>query len=84
MIHDSQPPTPTALPRDGDSLRHKLSRTMLGTVTERRLIEQGDRILVAISGGKDSYTMLDLLWAARGKAPYFSLVLVHRRGEAWR
>jgi tRNA 2-thiocytidine biosynthesis protein TtcA len=51
---------------------------MLGTVTERGLIEQGDRILVAISGGKDSYTMLDLLWGARRKAPIdFELFAYH-------
>jgi tRNA 2-thiocytidine biosynthesis protein TtcA len=78
MNRDTQPPTPTDPPGDGDSLRHKLARTMLGTVTERRLIEQGDRILVAISGGKDSYTMLDLLWAARRKAPVdFELFAYH-------
>ena len=56
----------------------KLSRTMLNTVTAFGLVEQGDRILVAISGGKDSYTMLDLLWRARRKAPVrFELVAYH-------
>jgi tRNA 2-thiocytidine biosynthesis protein TtcA len=49
--------------------QRKLSRTMLNTVTEHGLIKNGDRILVAISGGKDSYTMLDLLERARRKAP---------------
>jgi len=78
MNQDTRPPTPAETPGDGDSLRHKLARTMLGTVTERRLIEQGDRILVAISGGKDSYTMLDLLSAARRKAPIdFELFAYH-------
>ena len=56
----------------------KLSRTLLKTVGEYKLIEEGDRILVAISGGKDSYTLLDLLWQARRKAPIcFELVAVH-------
>jgi tRNA 2-thiocytidine biosynthesis protein TtcA len=51
---------------------------MLRTVTRYRLVEQGDRILVAISGGKDSYTLLDLLWRARRKAPIeFELVAFH-------
>lgn len=78
MIHDKQPPTGTDAPDTGQALRQKLSRTMLGTVTERQLIEQGDRILVAISGGKDSYTMLDLLWGARRKAPIdFELIAYH-------
>jgi len=51
---------------------------MLAAVGTYNLVEQGDRILVAVSGGKDSYTMLDLLWAARRKAPVdFELVAVH-------
>ena len=59
-------------------LRRKLSSTMLHTVSEHHLIEAGDRILVGISGGKDSYTLLDLLWQARRKAPIrFDLVAFH-------
>jgi len=42
---------------------------MLNTVTGFGLIEEGDRILVAVSGGKDSNTLLDLLSRARRKAP---------------
>jgi len=56
----------------------KLSRTMLRTVAAHRLIEADDRILVAVSGGKDSYTLLDLLWKARRKAPVrFELIAFH-------
>lgn len=56
----------------------RLSRTMLDTVSSYGLIDQGDRILVAISGGKDSYTLLDLLARARRKAPVrFELVACH-------
>lgn len=55
-----------------------LSRTMLRTVGEYRLLEEGDRILVAVSGGKDSATLLDLLEKARRKAPVrFELVAFH-------
>jgi tRNA 2-thiocytidine biosynthesis protein TtcA len=51
---------------------------MLRTVAAYGLIEQGDRIMVAVSGGKDSYTLLDLLLAARRKAPIsFELVAYH-------
>ena len=60
------------------NIRLDLSRTMLRTVGTYNLIEQGDRIMVAVSGGKDSYTMLDLLWAARRKAPVdFELIAYH-------
>jgi tRNA 2-thiocytidine biosynthesis protein TtcA len=56
----------------------KLSRTLARTVTAYGLIAEGDRILVAVSGGKDSYTLLDLLWRARRKAPVaFEIVAVH-------
>jgi tRNA 2-thiocytidine biosynthesis protein TtcA len=56
----------------------RLSRTMLGTVTAHDLIEAGDRILVAVSGGKDSYTLLDLLERARTRAPVrFELQAFH-------
>ena len=59
-------------------LERKLSRTMLTTVTDHGLIEEGDRILVAVSGGKDSYTLLDLLERARKRAPVrFELQAFH-------
>jgi tRNA 2-thiocytidine biosynthesis protein TtcA len=51
---------------------------MLRTVAEHGLIRDGDRILVAVSGGKDSATMLDLLCEARRRAPVrFDLVAFH-------
>lgn len=55
-----------------------LMRTMLQSVTRYQLIAPNDRIMVAISGGKDSYTMLDLLWHARRRAPVpFEVIAVH-------
>jgi len=51
---------------------------MLRTVGDYELIEEGDRILVAVSGGKDSLTLLDLLWRARKKSPVrFELIAAH-------
>lgn len=56
----------------------KLLRTMLNTVVDYRLIEKDDHIMVAISGGKDSYTMLDLLLKAQKRAPFsFKITAVH-------
>src|SRR2546423_1181635 len=58
--------------------RQKLLRTMLRTVDKYRLIAPGGDILVAVSGGKDSYTMLDLLLQAQKRAPIdFALTAVH-------
>ncbi|OGQ20503.1 MAG: tRNA 2-thiocytidine(32) synthetase TtcA [Deltaproteobacteria bacterium RBG_16_71_12] len=59
-------------------LHQKLARIMLRTVDRWRLIEPGDRLLVAISGGKDSYALLDLLWQAKQRAPFpFELTALH-------
>jgi len=56
----------------------KLMRRMMRTVETFDLIKENDRILVAISGGKDSYTLLDLLFLAQKRAPFkFDIVAVH-------
>ncbi len=68
---------PGGQPEAGE-VRDRLSRTMLRTVVGHGLIEDGDRILVAVSGGKDSYTLLELLDAARRRAPIrFEVVAWH-------
>jgi tRNA 2-thiocytidine biosynthesis protein TtcA len=59
-------------------LRQKLLCGMLRTVERYGLIAPGDHLLVAVSGGKDSYTMLDLLRQAQERAPFrFELTAVH-------
>lgn len=63
---------------DKSRLERKLSRAMSRAIADFRMIADGDRILVAISGGKDSYTLLQLLSRLREKAPVrFSLLAVH-------
>lgn len=59
-------------------IRKQLSRRMTKTIAEHELLRPGDRVMVAVSGGKDSYTLLDLLWGARRRAPFaFDVVAVH-------
>jgi len=63
---------------DYSPLELKLVRSIGRTVREFGLIEDGDRILVAMSGGKDSYAMLVLLDLLRSRAPVqFELVPWH-------
>lgn len=58
--------------------RKKLVRRMMKTVESYELISPHDKIMVAISGGKDSYTLLDLLMYCRKRSPFpFEIVAVH-------
>jgi tRNA 2-thiocytidine biosynthesis protein TtcA len=59
-------------------LEKRLAHEMGRCIADFRLIEPGDRVMVAISGGKDSYALLQLLERARQRAPVpFELIAVH-------
>jgi tRNA 2-thiocytidine biosynthesis protein TtcA len=48
---------------------NRLKRAVGRAVSDFNLIEEGDRIMVGVSGGKDSYTLLHLLERLRKRAP---------------
>ena len=58
---------------------HKRLRRQVGRAIERyNMVEPGDRVMVCLSGGKDSYTMLDILLNLQRSAPVdFELVAVN-------
>lgn len=60
------------------SVERRLFRALKRTVREHGLLSAGDRVLVALSGGKDSYSMLELLHRLRRQLPFtVELLAVH-------
>jgi len=55
--------------RDRNKLHKRLRRETGKAIADFNMIEDGDRVMVCISGGKDSLTMLDILMNLRKRAP---------------
>ena len=61
-----------------NKLRKKLRRLVGRAISDYQMIGQDDRVMVCLSGGKDSYTMLEILLSLKRNAPIeFSLFAVN-------
>ena len=64
--------------RDLKRLKKRLRHNVGEAIVQYGMIEQGDRVMVCMSGGKDSYTMLNMLLELQKKAPIdFELIAVN-------
>ena len=63
---------------DVNKLAKRLRREVGRAIVDYSMIEDGDRVMVCLSGGKDSYTLLDVLLSLRRSAPIdFELIAVN-------
>ena len=61
-----------------NKLRKRLRRLTGQAIADYNMIEDGDRVMVCLSGGKDSYTMLDILLHFQRSAPIqFEIIAVN-------
>ncbi|WP_295857673.1 tRNA 2-thiocytidine(32) synthetase TtcA [uncultured Xylophilus sp.] len=82
-------PTETALPpaaagttarieRETHKLEKRLCREMGRAIVDYAMVEEGDKVMVCMSGGKDSYAMLDILLKLKARAPIrFDIIAVN-------
>ena len=64
--------------RETHKLEKRLCRETGRAIVQYNMIEDGDKVMVCMSGGKDSYTLLDILLKLKARAPiHFDLIAVN-------
>ena len=74
-------PTARAVHRhefEANKLRKRLRRQVGQAIADYAMIEAGDRVMVCVSGGKDSYGLLDILLSLKARSPVpFDIIAVN-------
>ena len=61
-----------------NKLAKRLHRQVGQAIADFNMIEPGDKVMVCVSGGKDSYSLLDILLSLKARAPVpFDIVAVN-------